>query len=388
VRPERESWLPRLLATVEGTAMSHLECLGAVPASKATRSLEQQAEKIAFLKQLGADRLTLPDLPLAGLEHFARRMMTRKPAALRRLKEPCRTIELTCFLRRTLLRLTDASLTLLDHQIAALWRDARERAEESRASRLRRFRQLLGDLASLAADEALGATDLRAQLHGLITPFEPEHRTTQVAAIRQELARQSQDLARLLAAARTMPLAVPADHALATALATLDTPSATTLPAGSAQPVGPSWRALIDQPDRVAALGCFRAATVMALKRALRNRSVSVEHSLAYRAPEDKLIPAKLWQRDRARFLRPPSAGQRRDLDGVGPQRATRTAPGKRAASRTRTGASVASCRARARPRCSRKLASAGSPTGSTTRRAVASDTAPRARSSSSTWRP
>ena len=42
----------------------------------------------------------------------------------------------------------------------------------------------------------------------------------------------------------------------------------------------------------------------MALKRALRNRSVSVDHSLSYRAPEDKLIPQKLWQRDRGRFIR------------------------------------------------------------------------------------
>ena len=42
----------------------------------------------------------------------------------------------------------------------------------------------------------------------------------------------------------------------------------------------------------------------MALKRALRNRSVSVDHSLSYRAPEDKLIPPKLWQRDQGRFIR------------------------------------------------------------------------------------
>ena len=94
---------------------------------------------------------------------------------------------------------------------------------------------------------------------------------------------------------------------LATAFATLDSlaqsPS-TALPVGSAQPFGPSWRDLIDQPDRQAALGCFRAATVMALKRALRNRSVSAGHSLFHRAPEDKLIPIKLWQRDRARFIR------------------------------------------------------------------------------------
>lgn len=61
---------------------------------------------------------------------------------------------------------------------------------------------------------------------------------------------------------------------------------------------------MIDQLDRVAALGCFRAATLMALKRALRNRSVSVAHSLSYQAPEDRLIPLKLWQRDRKRFIR------------------------------------------------------------------------------------
>jgi TnpA family transposase len=304
---EQASWLRHLLAPIEGAAMSHLEWLGVVPSGRSAESLDEQIAKITFLKELGADRLTLPDLPLAGLTHFARRMTTRKPAALGRLKDPHRTIELACFLRLTLLRLTDASLTLLDHRIAALWRDARERAEAARASRLRRFRQLLGELAGLVDDEALGAAALRARLRGLIAPFEPECQSTQVAAIRQELARRSQDLIRLLAAARAMPLAIPADHRLAAALAildALDASSATTLPLGSTQPFGPSWRDLIGQQDRKAALGCLRAATVMALKRALRNRSVSVDHSLAHRASEAKLVPLKLWQRDRARFIR------------------------------------------------------------------------------------
>jgi hypothetical protein len=106
------------------------------------------------------------------------------------------------FLGLTMLRVTDASLTLLDHRIAALWRAARERAEEARASRLRRFRELLGDLAGLAGDEALDAAELRSRLHGLIARFETERDTTQVSAIRQELGRKSQDLARLLKTAR------------------------------------------------------------------------------------------------------------------------------------------------------------------------------------------
>ena len=83
------------------------------------------------------------------------------------------------------------------------------------------------------------------------------------------------------------------------------------LPVKAPQPFGPSWQGLIDQPDRGAALGCFRAATLMALKRALRNHSVSADHSLSYRAPEDKLIPLKLWQRDQGPVHpRPQPAGQ------------------------------------------------------------------------------
>jgi TnpA family transposase len=307
VPAERETWVSRLLAPVEGGRISHFEWLGAVPSSKGAKGLEEQIEKIGFLKELAANQLVLPDLPLAGLEHFARRLMSRKPTALARIKDPHRTIEVACFLRLTLLRVTDASLTLLDHRIAALWRVARERAEEARTSRLRRFRRLLDDLAGLAGDETLEVAELRSRLRGLIAPFEPEREATQVAAIRRELGRNSAQLARLLKTARAAEFVIPADHRLAAAFATLDSvaaSSATALPSDISQPFGPSWQGLIDQPDRVAALGCFRAATVMALKRAVRNRSVSVDHSLSHRAPEDKLIPLKLWQRDQGRFIR------------------------------------------------------------------------------------
>jgi hypothetical protein len=304
---ERETWVSRLLAPIESGETTHLAWLEAVPSSKAVKGLEAQIEKIAFLRQLGADRLALPDLPLVGLRHFATRMTTRKPAALLRVQDPHRTIEVACFLRLTLLRLTDAGVTLLDHQIAAQWRGARERAEEARVSRLRRLRQLLGDLASLADDKTLDAAALRTRLAGLIAPFSGEREATQVVAIRQELGQKSHELTRLLTAARATAPTIAADHPLATAFATLDAlaaSSATALPAGTPQPFGPSWQGLIDQADRAAALGCFRAATLMALKRALRNRSVSVDHSLSWRAPEDKLIPLALWRRDRGRFIR------------------------------------------------------------------------------------
>jgi hypothetical protein len=143
-------------------------------------------------------------------------------------------------------------------------------------------------------------------LRDLIAPFEAERLSTRVAEIRRELGGKSQELARLLKTVRAAELAMPADHAVATAFATLDSlaASSSTLPAATPQPFGPSWQSLVDQPDRAAALGCFRAATVMALKRALRNGSITVDHSFSHRVAEEKLIPLPLWQRSRARFTR------------------------------------------------------------------------------------
>ncbi len=112
----RERWLPQLLAQIEDGGISRLEWLGAVPPGKGPTRLEAQIEKISFLKDLGAGKLALSDLPLAGLKHFARRMTSRKAAALARIKDPHRTIEIACFLRLRLLQLSDASLTLADHQ--------------------------------------------------------------------------------------------------------------------------------------------------------------------------------------------------------------------------------------------------------------------------------
>ena len=73
------SWMDRLTALHEPSGVTYLEWLRAGPPGKNARSLEEQIAKVRLLKELGATGLTLPDLPLAGLEHFARPVMTRKP---------------------------------------------------------------------------------------------------------------------------------------------------------------------------------------------------------------------------------------------------------------------------------------------------------------------
>lgn len=281
----RRDWVAKLAEVRELEQVTHLEWLRATPATRSARALEEQLKKVEFLRGLGADRVSLADLPAAGLEFYGRRIMTRKVGALGLIKEPRRTIELACFLRLTLQRLMDSSLVLLDHQIAAQWREARERAADGQTGRLKRFRGLIGDLTTLAGDESLDADGLRARLAKLVEPFQPELQISQVAAIRQELAQRQGELDRLLRAAKTAKPQTPAGHKLAEALALLDKVGGTAagiLPADAANSFGPSWRSLLDQPDRKAAINCYRAATVMLMKRAIRNRSVTAPDSLSH----------------------------------------------------------------------------------------------------------
>jgi len=311
----RQDWVAKLAEAREHDQITHLEWLSVTPATRSAKALEEQLKKVEFLRGLGADRVGLADLPAAGLAFYGQRTMTRKVGALGLIKEPRRTIELACFLRLTLQRLMDSSLVLLDHQIAAQWREARERAADGQTGRLKRFRGLIGDLTALAGDESLDADGLRARLTKLLEPFQPELQISQIAAIRQELAQRQGELDRLLRAAQTAKLQTPADHKLAEALALLDKVGGTAagaLPPGAANPFGPSWRNLLDQPDRKAATDCYRAATVMLMKRAIRNRSVTAPDSLSHQAPEDRLIPKAIWDRDRGRLTRnlslPPTA--------------------------------------------------------------------------------
>ena len=303
----RETWPKQLLEPGPDGEGTRLEWLWTPPTSKQPSELDGHLGKVIFLRELGADRLAIEDLPLTGLEHFHRRVVSRKPATLQTIREPRRTLELACFLRLQLMRLTDTALDLVDRRIATQWREARERAEERQRGRLQRFRALLGDLAVLAGEETLSAEALRIRLRALVAPFEPELENTQVLAIRQALAEQTVVLGRVLKSARNLGLDLPADHKLRGAFATLDRLSASasrTLPAGEENPFGRSWQALIDQPDRAGALKNYTAATAMLLKRALNNSSVTARDSLAHKTVEARLIPPTLWRRDRQRYLR------------------------------------------------------------------------------------
>ena len=67
------------------------------------------------------------------------------------------------------------------------------------------------------------------------------------------------------------------------------------LPVACESSFAPRWTALVEQPDRHRALRAFEAATLLALRQALRNGSVWLEHSLAFRQRDAMLIPEAEW---------------------------------------------------------------------------------------------
>ena len=309
VRIEQTKAWPLELSETMPNGKTRLEWLRDSPASRKTKGLADHIAKIDFLKKLGADRLHL-GLAAGMLKAQARSMLYRKPATLKRMRGERKTIEIACFLRLQLLRLTDGGLGMIDYRIADLWRQARTRAEAAVEDELRRHQALVLQLASLVDDENTSASVARDQMRTMLAPFLPAGAhgpSTKVGRVRRELATAGRGASELLGAASSISLDLPSTHPLAQALTTLDRVAASEmgrLPEGTANPFGRTWAFLIDQPDREAAFGGYRAATLMLLKRSLRNGQASVDHSLEHRAPEDRLIPKAQWQKERARFVR------------------------------------------------------------------------------------
>lgn len=305
---QTKAWLPGLSETM-ANGKTRLEWLRDGPASRKTKGLADHIAKIDFLKKLGADKLDL-GLSAGMLKAQARSMLYRKPSTLRRMRAERKNLELACFLRLQLLRLTDDGLGMIDYRIADLWRQARTRAEAAAAEELSRHQALVSQLTALADDESTSDAVVRGQMRVLLAPFLPtgvHGPSTKVGRVRRELATAGRGAHELLNAASSISLNLPPEHPLTQAIATLGAVAASgnrRLLEGTANPFGQTWAFLIDQPDREAAYSGYRAATLMLLKRSLRNGQASVAHSLEHRAPEDRLIPKGQWLKERARFVR------------------------------------------------------------------------------------
>lgn len=280
--------------------------LWAAPARYSSRQIGEVIERIRFLYALDVHR-HLTEVPEALLRRYARRLAGRKPAVAARIQEPARTVEVACFLRHCLLVSTDQLILMVRRRVAELGRQAAAEVPH-RIDWAHRYRELLGQLSELAANPILAAGDLRQHLVVLVATHEARRPPSRAQFIRARLVEAVRPVRSLLRALVELPWQATGQHPVIDALGWLRELYGRRihrLPDEVSVQLGSVWRTLIASNDREQAFRALEVATLLGLRRALRNGSVWIAHSFAFRSRDQLFLPEERWQSEQRRhYLR------------------------------------------------------------------------------------
>ena len=303
--PRRQQWLAELLsAHPHVPGLSVLEWFQESPKKLGPRNLAEAFEKLQRLIAMEIPHYRLSNVSMERLQAYAQHMIRRRPVRFSQLKEPRRTLELVCFLRFTLLQWTDVVLQQVERQIADLWRDAYDKAMRSEVLAASQYRSIVVEIEQLLVDPHLDADTFREQIRLLVIHRCPRAYPSRRAAIRYHLLSAGPAMHTLMAALTQLPFQASDTHPLLPALDRLRELYAkhiTELPGDIICSFAPSWEIWVNGTDRRAARTAYTAATLLYLRRSLRNGSTWIDHSLSYRSRDAMLIAPEIWQENRTR---------------------------------------------------------------------------------------
>ena len=312
-----ERWQDTLVQARE-SSLTTQSWLWAPPAKHSTRQIDELLERIEVSYQLGVQH-HLRDQPDDLLRRYARRLASRPPSAGRMILEPGRTIEVACFMRFSLLTNTDRLLLMVRRRVADLWRRATKDANRVLIHWADLYRELLASIGALASDTAVPDGEIRGRLRSLVTAHLQRKPPTRAQLVRDHLTLEIRPVHSLLSALVVLPWQAAPDNPVLAALQRLKASVRTgchrrTAVSTSAIDLGRVWRALLSGADREQAFRAFEVATLLALRRALRNGTVWIDHSLAFRSRERLFIPTETWQKERNSYYRRLSLPKRAEL--------------------------------------------------------------------------
>ena len=155
------------------------------------------------------------------------------------------------------------------------------------------------------AQETVPDVELRARLRDLVAAKRARRAPSRASVIRQHLIDANAPVRSLLVAVSGLSWQATGEHPVLDALDKLRAQYAAgtkSLPAEVTAPrLGPAWREAIADLDRDRALRALEVATLFALRRALRNGSVWIEHSLSFRGRERLFLPDERWKAEARR---------------------------------------------------------------------------------------
>ena len=286
---------------------SILEWLRTGPAKHSKTTLADTSKKVEYLKSLGVDQWTLQGISSERIRAYAQAVIHRPPIATKRLSGDQQVLELACFLRATLLELTDAAFYMAGRRMSDFIRMARNKVQAKQAKNAVDLRQRDERARKIIYAEGTADRDKVLALQSLFPQDDGEQNLSRAALVRESLADERVRLSALLSALSSIDIQGPAkDRALQQVqmLKALKEQGARELPDGfDTSMAEPVWHNLLNGKDRAKALGALQASAVMAVHKGLRGGRLWIDHSWKHRNREDMLISAEEWKAQRKQII-------------------------------------------------------------------------------------
>ena len=282
-----------------GPVGSKLEWLKKPPKRHSPGTMAETLEKIRALKALGVHSWPLDALALSKQQAYAAHVQMRRPSMTARIERQRQTVEIVCFLRVTLLELTDMALMQASRRSQDLFRRAADRVQKGRSRSSGAVLQQALRAKSVLHDEAKLWRDRVLEARALLADIGEAGAGTFASQVRRALAEDNRRVHAHLAGLRDIEFAgMTGDPGYEQwqawerlqAQSTQEVPQDFELP-----PVGSAWNTIVNDLDPQSRFRAFEASTMMALRRSLRRGSTWVDHSIAFRPRASMLIADSDW---------------------------------------------------------------------------------------------
>ncbi len=286
--------------TEDGTPLQ--SWLWAAPLKQSTVQITQFFDKVDHLRAMGVTDQWPTTVNDAAVRYYARRCAHRAPSASKRITSTRRSLEVACFLRYALCTSSDQLLLMLRRWIRKMANDAARETTPSYADAHAKLKEFALSVKKLANEEALSHADLKSKLLEVTTAVLADPKISRSALARTYLVDHPNQSRALLGRLLMQPLAAQADHPVIQALEVLRKTygaRATSLATTLTIKLGNRWQKIIAGADRQKALAAFEWATLFALRMALRNGSVYLDHSFVFRSQATLFIAKEDWQKSR-----------------------------------------------------------------------------------------
>ncbi|CAJ3199676.1 transposase Tn3 family protein [Burkholderia pseudomallei] len=291
-----------LLPRPESGGASLQQWLWSMPLRNSTNQMGELFRKIDRLTKLGVNFDWPAECNEAVVRYYARRCANRPPSVSKRIRQPVRRLEAACFMRYAICVATDQLLWMLSRWLRKVVNEARSKVDATRPDLKSELHHFATEVKALAMDTSLAHDALVERLVQLADATLAQSGPSRASLVRTQFLTKQRVARAMLAQLLKLPFESQTPHPVIDALEVLRTVyvcGERELPVDVPVQIGRAWQRIVEEEDRVRALLAFEWATLSALRVALRNGSVFVDHSFAFRSQATLLIPDEIWKAQR-----------------------------------------------------------------------------------------